>query len=252
MDNFLHTSEKTKAIDIDGKEQQKTSQDLVSPAVHTNILDLNDDCLLEILQYLSVQDTFAIIDTFNNRMNDIAYKRISQVKTLIFSLREPPQYTTDQLKIIGKHLKSLSISVGYSLSSDLCISGYLGPLCYYGSIENLTLNYVNFNEDYLECILKLASNLRILDLNFCQLTDELLQPILENCNLLETLSIIGNYGLRGKSLHHIRSSYLKTITLEMNDLCKEEVEIFEKNVGNRICLHIYNKGRYNVHKGHFR
>ncbi|XP_013113336.2 uncharacterized protein LOC106091380 [Stomoxys calcitrans] len=223
-----------------------------SPAKCSSLLDLNDDCLLEVLQYITVRDAFTLLETFANRLHDVVHKRISQLKILTFDLRNAPDFTIEQLQIIGKHLKTLNICVGYSLSSDLCIFRYLKPLCYYGSIEQMTLNYVNFNEAYQQCILNLAANLRFLDLSFCQLTDELLEPILENCMLLEKLSIIGNYEWRGKSLFSIKSPKIGQITIELNDLCEEQVETFARHIGESICLIIFNKGRSNHHKGHFR
>lgn len=205
-------------------------------------MDLNDDCLLEIFKYLTIQETFGILHNLGKRIDNIAHKRIAQLKSLNFSLRDPPEFSPYQLTVIGKTLKTLRISVGYSLNTEQFITRYLKPLCYHGSIQDLTLNYIQFNDAYKQCVLKLAPNLRFLDLNFCQLTDGLLQPIVESCIRLETLSIIGNYEWRGKSLHHIKSSYIKSITLELNDLCNNEVEAFKAKRG-QVCLKVFDKGR---------
>lgn len=207
------------------------------------MFDLNDDCLLEVLQYLTIQETFLLLDTLGKPIKETAHRRIAQLKYLNFSLRNPPELTSGQLQIIGKYLKTLKITVGYSLSSEVCISQYLEPLCFHGSIQNVTLNYVRFDESYLKCILKLASSLRFLDLNFCQLTDELLQPIVENCLQLETLVILGNYEWKGKSLHCIKSPAIRTISVELNELCNDEVNAFKAVRGEHISLHVYDKGR---------
>ncbi|XP_073824398.1 uncharacterized protein [Musca autumnalis] len=211
---------------------------------YTTIFDLNDDCLLEIFEYLTIQETFGILNTLNKRIDNVALKRISQLKSLNFSLRDPPAFTPYQLEIIGKTLTTLNISVGYSLNAEKFISLYLKPLCLHGgSIQDLTLNYVQFNDAYQECILNLSSSLRFLDLNFSQLTDELLQPILEKCVRLETLSIIGNYEWRGKSLHHINSTNMKCITLELNEMCETEVNAYKVKRDRCACLKVYDKGR---------
>ncbi|XP_061398134.1 uncharacterized protein LOC133333836 [Musca vetustissima] len=202
-----------------------------NPPDETNILDLNDDCLLEIFKYLTVQETFDVLHKLGNRIDSIALKRIARLKSLSFSLRDPPEFTPYQLKVIGKTLKTLRVTVGYSLDTDKFISMYLNPLCFHGSIQDLTLNYVQFNDAYQHCVLRLAPHLQHLDLNFCQLTDELLQPIVEKCTRLETLSIIGNYEWKGKSLYHINSPNMKCITLELNDMCNDEVDAFKARRG---------------------
>uniref|UniRef100_A0A1A9WHH1 F-box domain-containing protein n=1 Tax=Glossina brevipalpis TaxID=37001 RepID=A0A1A9WHH1_9MUSC len=206
----------------------KSAVNLVAPAA-TTLLDLNDDCLLNIFRYLSIQDAFNVLGCFNTRIDNVSLIRIADLKNLCFSLREPPTFKRWQLKIIGQNLESLCISAGYTLSSQMALYYLQLLLCSSESrtrLRKLTIHYVKFNNDYLDCVLNVISNIKYLDLSFCQLNDELLLPILERSRKLQTLKLIANYNLECKSLHYIQSPYLNLIELEMNLRCVNEVNKF--------------------------
>ncbi|XP_046811451.1 uncharacterized protein LOC111689833 [Lucilia cuprina] len=202
-----------------------TKEDSVNDETH--FLDLNDDCLLEILKYLNIHETFTLLGGVCKRIDDIIYERLALIKHLTINLRDPPAFTTQQLEIIGRNLKSLYISAGYSLSSPLTLN-YLQPICCQGSLQFLTLHYVQFDESYQKCLMKVAAQLEFLDLSYCQLTDDLLQPILEKCSNLRALTIFGNYNLKCTSLAALKSRELKELKVEQNSNCKPEIEKFIK------------------------
>uniref|UniRef100_A0A1B0BWZ8 F-box domain-containing protein n=1 Tax=Glossina palpalis gambiensis TaxID=67801 RepID=A0A1B0BWZ8_9MUSC len=207
----------------------KSSVALKATAEITTILDLNDDCLLNIFKYLSIQDAFNILGCFDSRIDDVALTRIADLKNLCFSLREAPIFKRWQLQIIGQNLESICISAGYTLSSQMSLN-YLQILLSSTNskprLHELTINYVKFNDDYLDCVLNVVSNIKYLDLSFCQLNDELLLPILERAEKLQILKLIANYNLECKSLHHIQSPHLNFVELEMNLRCGIEVNKF--------------------------
>ncbi|XP_065355541.1 uncharacterized protein LOC135949986 isoform X2 [Calliphora vicina] len=191
----------------------------------THFLDLNDDCLVEILKYLNIHETFSLLGCVCKRIDEIIYERLALVKHLTINLRDPPTFTSHQLQIIGRNLKSLYISAGYSLSSPLTLN-YLDPICSQDTLQFLTLHYVQFDENYQKCIMNVAAQLQFLDLSYCQLTDDLLQPILEKCDNLRALTIFGNYNLRCVSLGGLKSGHLKELKVEQNSNCKREIEKF--------------------------
>ncbi|KAM7352257.1 uncharacterized protein ACRADG_004879 isoform 1-T1 [Cochliomyia hominivorax] len=192
---------------------------------NTQFLDLNDDCLVEILKYLDIHETFSLLGGVCKRIDEIIYERLALVKHLTINLRDPPSFTPKQLEIIGRNLKSLYISAGYLLTSPLTLN-YLKPICDQQILQFLTLHYVNFDENYQKCLLQVAAQLQFLDLSYCQLTDELLAPILEKCQNLITLTIFGNYNLRCESLNHLKSRELKELKVEQNSNCRNEIQKF--------------------------
>uniref|UniRef100_A0A1A9UEY4 F-box domain-containing protein n=1 Tax=Glossina austeni TaxID=7395 RepID=A0A1A9UEY4_GLOAU len=219
----------------------KTSVGLKATAPITTILDLNDDCLLNIFKYLSIQDAFNILGCFDSRIDDAALTRIADLKSLCFSLREPPTFKRWQFKIIGQNLESVCISAGYTLSSQMSLyylQLLLGSSDSKSRLRELTINYVKFNDDYLECVLNVVSNIKYLDLSFCQLNDELLLPILERAGKLQILKLIANYNLECKSLHHIQSPHLNFVELELNLRSGIEVNKFiAEHVNVNIAVH---------------
>ncbi|XP_037894550.1 uncharacterized protein LOC119640534 [Glossina fuscipes] len=219
----------------------KSSVALKATAEITTILDLNDDCLLNIFKYLSIQDAFNILGCFDSRIDDVALTRIADLKNLCFSLREAPKFKRWQLQIIGQNLESICISAGYMLSSQMSLN-YLQILLSSSNskprLHELTINYVKFNDDYLDCVLNVVSNIKYLDLSFCQLNDELLLPILERAEKLQILKLIANYNLECKSLHHIQSPHLNFVELEMNLRCGIEVKKFiAEHVNVNVAVH---------------
>lgn len=207
------------------------------------LLDLNDDCLMEIFQYLTVPETFSVMNV-HPRFHNVGYERVAKLKHLNINFRDPPEYTISQLEIIGSNLRSLYISAGYSMPTDLIIQ-YLKPICLRAShIQTIKLHYFQFNEDCQNCLLSVASSIENLNLNYCQLDDTLLAPILKNCQNLKSLSLLGNYTLKCESLKCLNSKHLKVIELEQNDFCKEDIQSFVSE-NPHVKVIIYNQGRLN-------
>lgn len=207
------------------------------------LLDLNDDCLIEILQYLTINDTFNLM-SISSRFQDVAYERIAQLKHFELNFREKPEYTTWQLEIIGQNLKSLYISAGYSVPTELILQ-YLRPLCSQaGHLRNLKLHYFQFDEYCQKCVIAVAPNLEALNLNYCQLTDELLGPIFKSCQSLRYLSLLGNYTLKCDSLKSLSSKNLKHIQVEQNAFSRDSIQSYIAE-NPHITVKVYNQGRLN-------
>lgn len=194
----------------------------------THFLDLNNDCLVEIFKYLNINETFSLLACICKRIDEIIYERLALVKYLTINLRDPPQFTTKQLEIIGRNLKRLYIRANYSLSPPLALN-YMQPICCQRNLEFLMLHYVQFDEIYQKCLMNVAAQLQFLDLSYCQLTDDLLRPILEKCDNLRALTIFGNYNLTCESLNGLKSKDLKELKVEQNSNCRYEIQKFITN-----------------------
>lgn len=127
---------------------------------------LNEDCVLHIMQYLGLNDLFAmgcasayfrnVIQMFNRKLNctllNINAKR-----------------TSDFLELVGNHIRQLTVSITDDCDSDAVISCFLDVQNYCTNIKYLTIGkwtYLNF--DKLEI---LASRLAWLRLDECRFYD---------------------------------------------------------------------------------
>ncbi|XP_054743904.1 uncharacterized protein LOC129248396 isoform X2 [Anastrepha obliqua] len=184
-----------------------------------SLLELNDDCLIEIFQYLSLVETFNVIDVHNNRLTDIARQRIATFKELNIQIREFPNFTSKQLQIIGASLRSLIMSAGYSIPTQTVLN-IIKPLCEGAATTNqlreFTLNYVYFNKEICHYIGNVATKLQKLNLSYCQLTDELLTELLKKCTNLKELHVLGNYTLNGYFLQNLCIPTLRLLKLEQH------------------------------------
>ncbi|KAM7352258.1 uncharacterized protein ACRADG_004879 isoform 2-T3 [Cochliomyia hominivorax] len=209
----------------------------------TTLLDLNDDCLIEIFQYLTTHDTFNLME-LHPRFRDVAYERIAQLKDFNINFREPPTFTSWQLEIIGQNLKSLYISAGYSLATDSILQ-YLKPICSQASqLTKIKLHYFQFDDECQKCLLNVAPTLEDLNLNYCQLTDDILGPILEKCQKLKSLSIVGNYTLKCDSLMSLTSKALKQVEVEQNAFCADSIQSYIA-ANPQVTVVVYSQGRLN-------
>lgn len=207
------------------------------------LLDLNDDCLIEIFQYLTIQETFNLM-SLHSRFQEVAYQRIAQLKHFDVNFREPPEFTTWQLEVIGQNLKSLHLSAGYSLPTDLILQ-FIQPLCSQAShLNTMKLHYFQFDDDCQKCVMIVAPNIQDLNLNYCQLTDEILGPILQKCQNLKYLSLLGNYTLKCESLKCLNSKHLKQIQLEQNAFSRDSIQSYIAE-NPQVSVKVYSQGRLN-------
>ncbi|XP_069963053.1 uncharacterized protein [Bactrocera oleae] len=195
-----------------------------------SLLDLNDDCLIEIFKYLSLEEAFKVIDVRNTRLTEIAHQRISTFKHLNIAIREFPNFNTEQLRIIGENICNFSMTCGYEIPTQNVLN-IIKPLCEGAAatqqLRAFSLNYVYFNNEYCQCIGKVAAKLQKLNLSYCQLTDKLLTDLLKRCNDLLELEIVGNYILTGEFLHKLHLPTLRVLKLELHDEWNYPMWIFK-------------------------
>ncbi|XP_067621908.1 uncharacterized protein [Eurosta solidaginis] len=186
---------------------------------HKSLLHLNDDCLIEVFNYLSLEEIFNVIDIQHPRLAEIAHQKIASIKHLNIEIREFPNFTSKQLRIIGENLRSFTMTVGYSIPT-ITVFNILEPLCEGAALTNqlreFKLNYVYINKHLCDFIGKAAHNLEKVDLSYCQLTDELLIEFLKQCTNLIELHIFGNYTLRGNFLRNCFMPNMRILKLEMH------------------------------------
>ncbi|XP_037960985.1 uncharacterized protein LOC119690068 [Teleopsis dalmanni] len=194
-----------------------------------HIYDLNNDCIYEIMRRLSVRDVLELLGVFNERFDEIIKQRLALEKHFRYCLRDEYKYKYSHLLLIGKYLKSIYLSAGYSIRTEkiLCL---LYPLVQNPQfLTSLELHFIEFNIQYVKCINAAGECLEELNLDFCRLRDNMLVAILEKCRNLTKLSIIGNYDLSGTSLVNLNVKKLQALTLEENDRWFFNVEEFAKN-----------------------
>lgn len=149
----------------------------------THILDLNDDCLIEVLSYLDVRDWISIASVCK-RLKQIAsilfaknFKQMRICKDTIFSITGPFYKQKIALKDIDKILcefgslivllKTTPSVFGQAISSRMAIES-IGKHCT-EKLNSLQLAQFRINNKSLKHLQPVLNNLRELDLFECKL-----------------------------------------------------------------------------------
>ncbi|XP_017853895.1 uncharacterized protein LOC108607528 [Drosophila busckii] len=156
------------------------------------ILLLNDDCLVCIFQYLTLDELMALHGELNPRIDQILEQQLHRFKHFEFSMRFPPSYGWNQLQALGRHLHSLNVNVGYSIKAgevlDLLPNLCLGA-AQSGRLRVLKIQHVVLTGDYIEQILLVAPFLEELDISCSSIEDHLLPNMLHLATNLKTLAV---------------------------------------------------------------
>ncbi|XP_064547680.1 uncharacterized protein LOC135434878 isoform X2 [Drosophila montana] len=159
----------------------------------TSLLVLNDDCLDNIFQYLTLEELILLFGKVHPVIDDAIDRQLHRFRHFEFSMRFPPQYDANQLLALGRHLQSININVGYSVRSDSVLA-LLQPLCV-GAEEGarlraLKIQHANITSDYIKVISLVAPLLLELDLSRCDVQEpSQLTLLLRSATKLKTLAL---------------------------------------------------------------
>lgn len=226
----------------------------------TTLLDLDDDCLVCILQYLTIYELIEaekVCEEFKIACQRIYLsKKFHKLRIELRYLRI--EYFKDICDRIGPALRSFEFSGGYIMDREVkkVLTEGISELC--PKLKILSINYIQFTVNEFQTLHKCFRNLKYLDLSRCSL-DSLESVITLNgdelCNI-KTLKVAGN-GFSGaffKNMKHVETldvSYcfqidfdvfteflkncIKLICLDLTGSCK--LISAERNILDQILIH---------------
>lgn len=158
-----------------------------------SLIELNDDCLDNIFQYLSLDELMVIFGNVHPLIDDIIERQLHRFRRFEISMRFPPQYNGVQLQALGRHLQSLNINVGYSIRADevlILLHQLFVGVKEGGRLRALKIQHANITSDYVKEILPIASLLRELNFSRCDIEDQnQLMLLLHSAKNLEILAL---------------------------------------------------------------
>ncbi|SPP85490.1 uncharacterized protein LOC117587650 [Drosophila guanche] len=167
-----------------------------------NLLQLHDDCLDDILLHFGFDELLPLFNQLNRRFDDAIERQLHRFRYFQFSMRHPPAFNEGLMLLLGRHLNSLHITVGYS-TSDKDILKYLNPLCQGASeslrLHALKLDHAKWSPDIVNAVCKVASSLLFLDMRHCDVRDYQITRLLESADKMEALALLHVHNQTGES-----------------------------------------------------
>lgn len=136
------------------------------------ILDLNDDCLLEIFRYLDLKSLISV-DQVCSKFNDTAQIIYRQFRHYEIHIRTEGNLSGDILARIGPHLDSLLFSCGYLIVPTTIIKNIVSN-CH--SLTRLKLQYITLNYQDMNLFKTVFENLVDLELSCVRVSDHSVPP----------------------------------------------------------------------------
>lgn len=166
-----------------------------------SILDLNDDCLFEIFNLLSIYELIEaekVCKAFKAVCGNVyKSKRFFKIKFSLHHLKT--EYLKNIFDRVGHSLRSFEFSGGYIMNEDTkrTIIDEVTNSC--PQLRSLTLNYVLFNNKLFEQLLKSFNNLTSLDLSRCNINESMLKTTVdvEISKKIYILKLAGNTEMNG-------------------------------------------------------
>lgn len=169
---------------------------------------LDEDSLLEVFAYLTF-DELLLMSRVCTRFLQLSRRCLRKIRYFDLDYRAvvSRQQTEDQLARVqdiftnvGSNLEAFRFSGGFIMNEDLKRSIISGVSLTCGTLQHLTINYVEIHEEHLVALTALLSHLTGLDLGRCTLRDDIFTPFIAKASKLRVLSIPGNAELRGEFL----------------------------------------------------
>lgn len=176
-----------------------------------SILDLDDDCLGCIFQYLTIYELLEaekVCETFKVTCESVyASKRFHKVR---FELRYLPDRFKDIFDRVGKTLRRFEFSGGYIMDENVKNTVIDGVAESCPRLKSLSINYIQFSHDAFTRLSQCFCNLTTLDLSRCGIDESTLDAVLngEHCKSVKTLALAGNASMTGsffKDLKHVEN-----------------------------------------------
>ncbi|KAL1373607.1 hypothetical protein pipiens_005126 [Culex pipiens pipiens] len=145
---------------------------------------LDEDSLLEVFGYFSF-DELLLMSRVCTRFLQLSRRCLRKIRHFELDYRA---------------IASRDFSGGFIMNEDLKRGIVEGVALTCGTLQHLTINYVELREEHLVALTALLSHLTGLDLGRCALRDETFGPFIAKASMLQTLAIPGNAELHGEFL----------------------------------------------------
>lgn len=175
-----------------------------------SILDLDDDCLINIFQFLSIYDLIEaekVCGTFKATCESVyASKRFHKMRIELVRLRT--EYFKDIMTRAGKSLRTFEFSGGYIMDHNVKRVMIDGVTKSCPKLKSLSINYMQFTNELFRQLQHCFTNLTFLDLSRCAINELTLDITLDGEKLkgIKTLKLAGNSEMTGsffKSMKHV-------------------------------------------------
>lgn len=170
----------------------------------TKIYDLDEDSLLEIFRFLDfgeLLDASGVCVLFQQLSRTCLRKiRHFELDYRAFMNNFHLPRINVILSNIGPHLRAFKFSGGFIMNEDLKRAIVNGVALNCGSLQHLTINYVELRAEHLNALKVLLSHLTGLDMGRCALRDDSFGTFIADASQLKSLAIPGNAELDGSFL----------------------------------------------------
>lgn len=226
-----------------------------------SILDLDDDCLRSVFQYLTIYELLEaekVCETFKVTCESVyASKRFHKMRIELRYLLS--DHLKDIFDRVGKTLRRFEFSGGYIMDTNVMKVVIDGVTESCPRLKSLSINYIQLKNDSFTRLNQCFCNLTTLDLSRCGIDESTLGATLdgEHCKSIKTLALAGNACMTGsffKELKHVENldvSYcfqlnnfqfvnflrncLKLVSLDLTASCQVITE--DENFLETICLY---------------
>ena len=177
------------------------------------ILDLDQDCLQKIFEYLSIYELIEsekVCETFQLTCERVySSKKFHRMRIELRYLKT--EYFKDIFERIGSSLRDFEFSGGYIMDEVVKQTMIEGVTKKCSKLKSLSINYVQFNTDSFIKLQPSFCNLKLLDLSRCGISEVSLDNIEldgEKFRSVKTLKLAGNSCMTGslfKNMKHVES-----------------------------------------------
>lgn len=177
-----------------------------------SILDLDDDSLMNIFDYLSIYELIEVekvCKMFKAICGEVySSKRFQKMRIEYLHLRT--EYFKDIFDRTGKTMRSFEFSGGYIMDENVKQVMIKGVTSSCPRLKRLQINYVQFTCTNFNQLQNCFCNLTCLDLSRCSINESTLNVALdgERFKSIKTLKLAGNSGMTGsffQSMKHVES-----------------------------------------------
>lgn len=200
---MTESSQKSQMLNSTSSESSETQKLL--------ILDLDDDCLIKIFEFLSIYDLIEaekVCEIFKSTCESVyKSKRFHKIRIGLRSLKT--EYFKDIFDRIGNSLRAFEFSGGYIMNEDVKQTMIDGVADSCLKLNKLSINYVQFSIENFTKLQESFENLTVLDLSRCGINETSLGNVEldgERFKSIKALTLAGNSCMTGsffKRMKHV-------------------------------------------------